>query len=307
MTFCLFLQTMDGSLKLISTTAQNLSSENEKLRVNELKIDAEIEDVKRKLAEANKKWQECEQMLENERLQWRKSSKNERIEFEELSDKFKIIEQQNANLRAQCSQMKADLMEIEDENSGLRENERRRSMEGNTNSEHLSEKINLQRQLRTIREERDCAEKRLSENDAECKQLSLKFHQISLQFESAQQRVAQLDADNEKLKASLDEKMEKMSAMEAEKFALSKKNNLIYDGNVDLEEKNKKSQQALGKLQGKNDRLRQQRDYAKSKYKELKAKFNALELQFNQMQSRYSSAAHQQQQQQKMTSTTLPF
>merc|ERR1719412_2087327 len=99
------------------------------------------------------------------------------------------------------------------------------------------------------------------------------MHQISLQFESAQQRVNSLDAECQKTKQELEIKTESLSALEAEKFALSKKNNQIYDGNVDLEEKNKRAQQNVGKLQVKVDRLRQQRDYAKSKYKELKAKF----------------------------------
>merc|ERR1712228_921377 len=243
--------------------------------------------------------EQSEQLLENERLQWRKQSKNEHIEFEELLDKFKIIEQQNNNLRAQIGQIKQDLVELEDENNGLRE-ERRRSMEGNTNNEHLTEKINLQRQLRQIREERDCAEKKVSEREAECKQLSLKMHQISLQFESAQQRVEHLDSECNKFKNELANKGESLSALEAQKYALSKKNNQIYDGNVDLEEKNKRAQQNLGKLQVKVERLRQQRDYAKSKYKELKAKFNALETQFKGLQSRYS---HHH----KKASQTLPF
>merc|ERR1712228_416941 len=243
--------------------------------------------------------EQSEQLLENERLQWRKQSKNEHIEFEELLDKFKIIEQQNNNLRAQIGQIKQDLVELEDENNGLRE-ERRRSMEGNTNNEHLSDKINLQRQLRQVREERDCAERKLNETESQCKQLSLKMHQISLQFESAQQRVNDLDTECNKIKSELALKSESLSALEAEKFALSAKNNQIYDGNVDLEHKNKRAQQNVGKLQVKVERLRQQRDYAKSKYKELKAKFNSLETQFKGLQNRYSH--HQQK-----TSQTLPF
>jgi len=281
---------MNGSANLMIASVQKMQSEN-----------GQLDKLRQELRECNEKMQS----IENERLQMRKSSKNQQIESEELSKKSKIMQQQNENLRSQLEQIKSDLIECEAENNGLRENERRRSMEGNTsNSEHLSEKIALQRQLRTLREERDEAEKRCRQSESEAKQLSLQFHKISLQFESAQQRVAHLDVENEKLQKERDEKVEKLSALEAEKFALSKKNNLIYDGNVDLEQQNKKNQQALGKMQGKNDRLRQQRDYAKSKYKELKAKFNALELQFSNLQSRFATT---QSQQQKMTSTTLPF
>merc|ERR1712244_66621 len=98
------------------------------------------------------------------------------------------------------------------------------------------------------------------------------------------------DIENDKMKLSqqLSKNNELISTLEAEKTALSKKNNELYDGNVNLEEKDRKSQQEIGKFQVKSDRLRQQRDYAKSKYKELKAKFNSLEQQFRSIQLRYN-------------------
>merc|ERR1712187_1072365 len=105
------------------------------------------------------------------------------IECQELSNKFKLIEQENNNLRSQIIQLNRDIQEIENENNNLRE-ERRRSLEGTSNNEYLSEKINLQRQLRTIREERDISEKTLKENESKYKELSLKIHQLQLQFES---------------------------------------------------------------------------------------------------------------------------
>eukprot|EP01084_Bolivina_argentea_P124171 220034_1 len=229
------------------------------------------------------------------------SSRTLKIEYEELAEKCKIIEEQNGNLRSQMIQLNHDIQSLEDENNTLRD-ERRRSLEGNTN-EHLSEKINLQRQIRIIREERDAAEKKLKQNETKSNQLTLKLHQLQLQCESAQERVDRLETSESKLKQELDANNEVISTLEADKMALSNKSNELYDANVSCEEKNRKSQQEIGKFQVKSDRLRQQRDYAKLKYKELKAKFNSLEKQFRSLQSRFNQNNTNQQ----TTSQTMPF
>merc|ERR1711972_1309114 len=146
-----------------------------------------IDSLKQQLAE-------CDKLHENERSEWKRKSKNNAIEFEEWTDKFKLIEKQNGKLRQQILQLNHDVQELEDENSSLRE-ERRRSLEGNTNNEFLTEKVNLQRPIRVLREERDIAERKLKENGATDNKHSLQIHQLQLQLESSQQRVDTLEND----------------------------------------------------------------------------------------------------------------
>merc|ERR1712176_13260 len=101
-----------------------------------------------------------------------------------------------------------------------------------------------------------------------------------------------MGSERESLKAEVAAATEKISTLEAEKMAMSQKNNEMYDGNVGLEQQIRGGQQEVGRLQSRATRLREQRDYAKSKYKELKAKFTKLEQQFATLQSRYSSQSN---------------
>jgi len=264
-----------------------LTKENERLKFTELRLNSEMEQCRTKMDTLKQQLEECEKLHENERLEWKRKSKHSAIEFQEWADKLKLSEQQNVTQRNQILRLNHDIQELEDENSSLRE-ERRRSLEGNTNNEFLSEKVNLQRQIRVLREERDIAEKKLKQNGATDNKHSLQIHQLQLQLESSQQRVNTLENDKKRLKQEVAANEEKISTLEAEKTSASKKSNELYDGNVNLEEQNRNSQQEIGRLQVKSDRLRQQRDYAKSKYKDLKSRFSSLEQQFIRLQSRYN-------------------
>merc|ERR1712013_348339 len=304
-----FLQHSLISLTAIQSAAQRvmhdrrqmaeLTEQNEQFRFDALKVQGEVQELTSTVSRLKLHRDEAEQAAEAVRLKWREEMKKCRVEVSEVSEKVKLMEQQNENLRTQTVQLSHDVQELEEENGTLRQ-ERRRSLEGNSNADFVAEKVNLQRQIRVLREERDTAEKQLKENGSADKELKLKMHQIELQFESAQQKISALDSEKESLKAEGAATAEQISTLEAEKMALSQKNNELYDGNVGLEQQIRGGQQEVGRLQSRATRLREQRDYAKSKYKELKAKFTKLEQQFATLQSRYSSQGN-------TGHTTMPF
>jgi len=304
-----FLQNSLISLTAIQSSAQRmvldqqsmaqLTEQNEQFRFDALKVQGEVQELTSTVSRLKLHREEAEQAAEVERLKWREQAKKGRLEVTEATEKMQLMEQQTQSLRTQTVQLTHDVQELEEENGSLRQ-ERRRSLEGNSNADFVAEKVNLQRQIRTLREERDTAEKQLKENGSSDKEVRLQMQKVELQLESAQQRVSALDSERESLKAEVAAAAEQISTLEAEKMAMSQKNNEMYDGNVGLEQQIRGGQQEVGRLQSRATRLREQRDYAKSKYKELKAKFTKLEQQFATLQSRYSSQSNKGH-------TTMPF